>query len=102
MRDSKNSEMKKMLAGTIALLMVVASVGVYQKWFSKTSKFDEDHIGECYYQEIQEEHVATDDLTMYTRRAGTAIRRFEGRRHCCKCRYQLYFRCRAVRCRIIQ
>ena len=47
MRDSKNSEMKKMLAGTIALLMVVASVGVYQKWFSKTSKFDEDHIGEC-------------------------------------------------------
>ncbi|MFR2342069.1 MAG: S8 family serine peptidase [Ruminococcus sp.] len=66
MRDSKNSEMKKMLAGTIALLMVVASVGVYQKWFSKTSKFDEDHIGECYYQEIQEEHVATDDLTMYT------------------------------------
>ena len=66
MRDAKNSEMKKMLAGTIALLMVVASVGVYQKWFSKTSKFDEDHIGECYYQEIQEEHVATDDLTMYT------------------------------------
>ena len=66
MRDAKNSEMKKMLAGTIALLVVVASVGVYQKWFSKTSKFDEDHIGECYYQEIQEEHVATDDLTMYT------------------------------------
>ena len=61
MRDAKNSEMKKMLAGTIALLVVVASVGVYQKWFSKTSKFDE-----CYYQEIQEEHVATDDLTMYT------------------------------------
>ena len=47
MRDAKNSEMKKMLAGTIALLVVVASVGVYQKWFSKTSKFDEDHIGEC-------------------------------------------------------
>lgn len=66
MHDAKNSEMKKMLAGTIALLVVVASVGVYQKWFSKTSKFDEDHIGECYYQEIQEEHVATDDLTMYT------------------------------------
>lgn len=66
MRDAKNSEMKKMLAGTIALLVVVASVGVYQKWFSKTSKFDEDHIGECYYQEIQEEHFATDDLTMYT------------------------------------
>ena len=40
MRDAKNSEMKKMLAGTIALLVVVASVGVYQKWFSKTSKFD--------------------------------------------------------------
>lgn len=35
MRDAKNSEMKKMLAGTIALLVVVASVGVYRNGFPK-------------------------------------------------------------------
>lgn len=35
------------------------------EWFSSPKKYDENNIGECYFHETEEEHIAKKDFCMY-------------------------------------
>lgn len=61
--------MKKIITCVISSLVLFTVLGgilAYRnEWFYSPKKYDENNIGECYFQETKEEHVATSDSCMY-------------------------------------
>lgn len=61
--------MKKIITCVVSLLVlftVLVGILAYRnEWFSSHKEYDENNIGECYFQETKEEHIATSDSCMY-------------------------------------
>lgn len=61
--------MKKIITCIISLFILFTILGGFfayrNNWFSTQKKYDENNIGECYFQETEEEHIAKNNFGMY-------------------------------------